>query len=1149
MTLETKPMFEEVPPQPSYKEVEARVLEFWKEKDVFKRSEAKDGPNFVFYEGPPTANGQPAMHHVLARAFKDLFPRYKSMKGFKVSRKGGWDTHGLPVEVAVEKKLGLRGRNHGASREEMQEFNKLCRESVFTNIQDWNYFTDRMGYWVDLEKPYVTYQDEYIESVWNLLKRLWDKGLIERDYKVVPVSPRIGTTLSANEIADGYRMVDDPSVYVRFPVKPETTPAGLRESLESQGLSLDSLEKLALVIWTTTPWTLPSNTMAAVNPDLEYVITKSQSGHIVIAAGAVERMSALYKDQPALEVVARFKGALLEFWQYEQPFPEVFEDLNLNGEKWSNGPRANPRAHFVALADFVTDEDGSGVAHEAPVYGAEDLELSRKYGSVLCFGTNGNGIMQVTSEKGKFFKDADRGLVREMRDRGVMFWAGQINHSYPFHDRTDDPILYFARPSWFVRTHSMRHELSQANQKINWVPEHIKDGRFGNWLATNVDWSISRERFWGTPLPFWRSEDGSEVICVGSVAELGRLSGQDLSELDLHRPSVDDITFERNGRKFFRVPEVLDVWFDSGAMPFAQWHLLIDTDRKITDAEQLLNNAGLSFYMRENRVDPKWLEKPAQFIEELRQVHPDLPKLAITARTFPDGPPVNLENGAVFAQQFPADFICEAIDQTRGWFYSLHAISTLLYKQPAFKNVICLGHLVDEKGQKMSKSKGNVLDPIPAFDKYGADSVRWYMFTASEPGDTKRFSERLVAEGQRGFVNTLWNVYSFFTLYANLDQPDLQHPPALESRPEIDRWLVSKLEQTIQTMTACLEAYDARGAGKSLEALIEALSNWYVRRNRRRFWTQDGQVDQAAYATLYEALTTCAKLAAPFTPFLAEALYQNLVPRVDATAPDSVHLCAYPEFNAARCDAKLVSEMEAVLKVVDLGRAARGQANLKLRQPLAKVMVRARTPEDARALERFSDQISEELNVKLVSFLEDGADLVQYTLKPNLPTLGRKYGKNIPAIRAALGGQNSAQIAKAARAGQNVQLETSDGTFELEPADILVDAKSPEGYAALEADGFLVAFDSTLSPELEREGIVRDLVRAIQQARKDADFEVSDHITVRLNLDGQMLEAAKEWQEFIKGETLCDGLEFAFPSSGDVIVPLEDGGSLGLKRA
>ena len=1090
MTLESRPMFDEVPPQPSYQEVEAKVLEFWKEKDVFKRSEAKEGPNFVFYEGPPTANGQPAMHHVLARAFKDLFPRYKSMKGFKVSRKGGWDTHGLPVEIAVEKKMGLTGRNHGGTRAQMEEFNKLCRESVFTNIQAWNEFTERMAYWVDLEKPYVTYHNEYIESVWNLLKRLWDQGLVERDYKVVPVSPRIGSTLSANEIADGYREVPDPSVYVRFPLKLETIPDALRSSLESQGVSLDGLEMLALVVWTTTPWTLPSNTMAAVNPDLEYVIARTHLGHILIAAGAVERMSLLYKDQPALEVLARFKGELMEFWQYEQPFPEVFEELNLNREKWSNGPGGKPRAHFVALADFVTDSDGSGVAHEAPVYGAEDLELSRKYGSVLCFGTNGNGIMQVTDERGKFFKDADKGLIRLMKDRGVMYHAGQIVHSYPFHDRTGDPILYFARPSWFVRTNKMRHKLAEDNQKINWVPAHIKDGRFGNWLENNVDWSISRERYWGTPLPFWKSEDG-EYVCVGSVQELETLMGQKLENPDLHRPYIDDPTFEKDGKLFSRVPEVLDVWFDSGAMPYAQWHLLLGPD-------------GMAH-------DPAVLKH--------------------------------------FESQFPADFICEAIDQTRGWFYSLHAISSLLYGQPCYKNVICLGHLVDEKGAKMSKSKGNVVEPIPAFDKFGADSVRWYMFTASEPGDTKRFSERLIAEAQRGFVNTLWNVYSFFTLYANLDQPDLQHSPALESRPEIDRWLIATLEQTAKTVNEALDRYDARAAGKALEALVDGLSNWYVRRNRRRFWTQDGQVDQAAYATLYEALVMAAKLAAPFTPFLAEALYQNLVVRLDSSALDSVHLCAYPEFNPARFDAKLVSEMEAVLKIVDLGRAARGQANLKLRQPLSEVMVRARTAEDARGLERFSDQISEELNVKKVSFLQEGASLVEYALKPNLPTLGRKYGRSIPAIRAALSGGNTASIAKLVRDGQNIQLETSDGTFELEPADVLVDAKSPEGYAALEGDGFLVAFDSKLSPELEREGIVRDLVRAIQQARKDANFEVSDHITVRFNLDGQMLEAAHEWLEFIKGETLCDMLEFALPESGDVVVPLEDGGSLGLKRA
>ncbi len=1088
---QAKQMFDPVAAQTSYRDVEARVLEFWKAEKIFEQSETSRAgkPEFVFYEGPPTANGLPAMHHVLARAFKDLFPRFKTMRGFHVTRKAGWDTHGLPVEIAVEKKLGLSGRNHGASRAEMEEFNRLCRESVFANIQVWNEFTDRLGMWLDLDDAYVTYKNEYIESVWNLLKRLWEKGLVEQDYKVVPVSPRIGSTLSANEIADGYRDVPDPSVYVRFPVKLETTPTALKTELEQQGVKLESLEKPALVVWTTTPWTLPSNTMAAVNPELEYVLAKSPQGHIVVSAGAVERMSELYKDQPPLEVVARFPGALMEWWQYEQPFPEVFAELELDGEKWSRG-REQPRAHFVALADFVSDTDGSGIAHEAPVYGAEDLELSRKYDAVLCFGTNVNGIMQVTSEKGQFFKDADKNLIRSMKERGVMYHAGQIVHSYPFHDRTGDPILYFAKRSWFVRTSQKRAELAAANQKINWVPPHIKDGRFGNWLENNVDWSISRERYWGTPLPFWISEDGTEKVCVGSVKELEQLSGQKLEQLDLHRPFVDDVTFTQNGKTFKRVPEVLDVWFDSGAMPYAQWHLVFDADG-VAQSQEVLET---------------------------------------------------------FNKHFPADYICEAIDQTRGWFYSLHAISTLLYDQPCYKNVICLGHLVDEKGKKMSKSLGNVVEPLPAFDKYGADSVRWYMFTATEPGDVKRFSERLVAEAQRGFVNTLWNTYSFFVLYANLDRPDLKNPPPLEDRPEIDRWLMARLEQTKKLVTDGLENYDARGAGRALEAFVDELSNWYVRRNRKRFWGGDGGVDNAAYATLYEALVTVSKLTAPLTPFLAEALYRNLVLSVDSSVPVSVHLTEWPEFNAAKFDEKLVLEMDAVLHVVDLGRAARGQSNLKTRQPLPEVMVRARTPEANAALARFTDLLEDELNVKKVSFLEDGASLVSYTLKPNLPTLGKKYGKSIPAIKKALETGDVAGIAKMVHDGQSFTLETESGSFDLEPTDVLVDAKSPEGLTAVEQDGFLVAFDTKLTPELLREGLARDLVRAVQQARKDAGFDVSDRIELHANLEGEMLSAARAFEAYLTGETLTEKLEYTSPLPDDFVVTLEDGGSVGLKR-
>ncbi len=1092
--------FNEVSPQVSYKDVEARVLEFWKARDIFGQTESKPAPSgeFVFYEGPPTANGQPAMHHVLARAFKDIFPRFKVMNGFHVTRKGGWDTHGLPVEIAVEKKMGMKGRNHGSSRAELEEFNRLCRESVFSNILDWNYFTERLGMWVDLENAYVTYKNEYIESVWNLLKRLWDKGLVERDFKVVPVSPRIGSTLSKAELGDenSYQMVDDPSVYVRLPVKLETTPQDLRASLEAQGVDLTKLEQPALIVWTTTPWTLPSNTLAAVNPNLEYVLCSSPMGHIVIAKNAVTRISELNKDAPPLEVLATFKGELMHFWQYEQPFPEVFEELGLNKDKFSSrkagtvgADSSHPRAHIVVLADFVGDEDGSGLAHQAPVYGAEDLEVGKSYDCVLCFGTNGNGIMQVTDERGKFFKDADKGLIKTMRERGLMYHAGTLKHRYPFHDRTGDPILYFARPSWFIRTEKMSKRMSETNQEINWIPEHIKDGRFGKWLEGNVDWGISRERYWGSPLPFWVSEDGRDYVCVGSVAELENLMGKELENEDLHRPYIDDATFIKDGKTFSRVPEVLDVWFDSGAMPYAQWHLLLDADGVARSKETL----------------------------------------------------------DTFEKHFPADYICEAIDQTRGWFYSLHAIGTLLYDQPVYKNVICLGHLVDEKGAKMSKSKGNVVEPLPAFDKFGADSVRWYMFTGSEPGDTKRFSERLIAEGQRGFINTLWNVYSFFVLYANLDNPDLKVAPTLETRPEIDRWLISRLEGLVQTVTEALNNYDARKGGKALEAFVDELSNWYVRRNRRRFWTQDGIVDSSAYATLYEALVTVTKLAAPFTPFLSESLYQNLVVGLDSSAPESVHLCEFPKFNAARFDAQLVSEMQAVIRVVDLGRAARGQANLKLRQPLAEVMLRARESTDNLALERFTSTIAEELNVKTVKLLEEGTNLISYNLKPNLPTLGRKYGKNIPAIREALLQGDSSAIVSSVNKNQNFTLETADGAFLLEPADVLVDAKSPEGFAAVEQDGLLVAFTTELTKDLILEGLARDLLRAVQQGRKDSGLEVSNRIALRLDLSGDWLEAAKAWEATLREDTLCDFLEFSSPLSSDFVVSLEEG-RLGLAK-
>ncbi|MBF6595064.1 MAG: isoleucine--tRNA ligase [Thermaceae bacterium] len=1071
--------------------LEASVLSFWKEQRIFEKSEEKPAleGEFVFYEGPPTANGKPAMHHVLARSFKDLFPRYKAMQGFHVTRKGGWDTHGLPVEIAVEKKLGVLGRKT-LSRDEIAEFTKLCREWVFENITDWNHFTERMGYWVDLDDPYITYQNSYIESVWNLLKRMWDKGMVVRDYKVVPLSPRISTTLSQNEIADGYKEVDDPSVYVRFPLKLETTPQTVRGKLEAQGVRLESLENPAILVWTTTPWTLPSNTMAAVNPKMDYTLVKSPSvGHLILATDAVQRVAELHKEE--LEVVAHLKGEDMEWWTYAPPFPEVWQEIfeknepvNYSGSQiLINQSRGKPFIHFVALADFVSAEDGSGIAHEAPVYGAEDLEIARKYGAVFIFGTDDHGVMQVTGERGKFFKDADKGLIREMKERGVMYHAGQIRHRYPFHDRTGDPILYFAKPSWYVKTSNYRKQLYDNNERINWVPEHIKHGRFGNWLKDNVDWAISRERYWGTPLPFWVAEDGSESVCVGSVAELSQLAGRDLSDLDLHRPYVDDITFVRGSKTFKRVPEVLDVWFDSGAMPYAQWHLMLEEDSD----PQILGTSNSRYTM-------------------------------VSLKPMPG----NEKNAEQAARHFPADFISEAIDQTRGWFYSLHAISTLLYDQPAFKNVICLGHLVDEKGKKMSKSVGNVVEPLAVFDKYGADAVRWYMFTASDPGDTKRFSERLVAEAMRGFLNTLWNVYSFFVLYANLDKPDLKHAPEVNQRPEIDRWLVSRTQHLIQAISKALEHYDARGAATALEDFVEELSNWYVRRNRRRFWKNEDAADrEAAYATLWQALVTVAQLAAPFTPFVTEALWQNLVRSVDVDAAESVHLSGWPKADSSLNDETLLAQMGAVVKVVGLARAARGVSGVKTRMPLPKVLVTAPTEDERTGLRHFADEIAEELNVKAVEVLDFSQKLLSYRVLPNLPILGKKYGKQVPAIRAALSELDSRHVAATVKAEKELKLELNGETVAIMPEELLLEAQSPEGYSAQEQDGYLAALEVIVDDALFLEGLARDLVRLVQQARKEMGLQVSDRIHLTYAAEGKYAESLMQFGPRLQEETLA----------------------------
>ena len=1067
--VEERKLFREVT-EANFPKLEEAVLAFWRENHIFAKSDRKSAPKgeFVFYEGPPTANGKPAMHHVLARCFKDIFPRYKTMQGYHVTRKGGWDTHGLPVEIAVEKKLGVLGRK-ALKYEEIAEFTRQCREWVFANIEDWNYFTERMGMWLDLENAYVTYHNSYIESVWNLLKRMWDKGMLVQDYKVVPLSPRISTTLSQNEIADGYKEVDDPSVYVRFPLKQETTPQAVQEKLQAQRVRLEDLEGLAILVWTTTPWTLPSNTMAAVNPDMDYAVVKSPSvGHLIVATEAVERLKALRKEE--LEIIAHLKGCDMEWWEYIPPFPEVCVELGVVQQQGEKRPDGKPIMHFVALAEFVSAEDGSGVAHEAPVYGAEDLELARRYNTPLLFGTNEYGLMQVTDERGKFFKDADRGLIRIMKERGVMYHAGQIRHRYPFYDRTGDPILYFAKPSWYIKTSNFRQALYENNEKINWIPEHIKHGRFGNWLKDNVDWAISRERYWGTPLPFWVAEDGSEYICVGSVRELSELVGRDLSDLDLHRPYVDEITFVKNGKTFRRVPEVLDVWFDSGAMPYAQWHLMV-------------NQEG----------------KPLPGFEE---------------------------NFELWRKHFPADYICEAIDQTRGWFYSLHAISTLLYNQPCFKNVICLGHLVDEKGHKMSKSKGNVVEPLPMFDKYGADAVRWYLLTGSEPGEQKRFSERLVQEAQRGFLGTLWNVYSFFVLYANLDRPNLNQRPPMQDRPEMDRWLVARQQQLIQQVTAALDAYDARGAGKALEQFVEELSNWYVRRNRRRFWKNENPTDrESAYATLWEALVTVAQLTAPFTPFIAEALWQNLVRSIQPEAAESVHLSDWPQADLSLIDPVLLTQMGAVLKVVGLARSARATSGIKTRIPLPRLLVTAPSEAELAGLRHFADEIADELNVKQVEVLGLGEELLSYRVLPNLPVLGKKYGKRVPTIRAALAELDSQMVARTLKAGKSLSLEIEGEHIVLQPQEVLLEALSPEGFAAQEEGGYMAALEVRLDEELLLEGLSRDLIRLVQQARKEMGLNVSDRIHLTYQAEGKYAQSLARFGARLQEETLALSLK------------------------
>ena len=1113
--------FEDVPSRYDGVALEEKVLALWREHDVFneaqRRSEGR--PLYCWNEGPPTANGRPGIHHVLARTFKDVFPRFKHMQGYHCPRKAGWDTHGLPVEHEIEKELGIFDKAEIERRVGVAEFTRRCRESVMRYIGDWEKMTERMGFWVNMRDAYYTLDNAFIESVWWLLRQIWDKGLIYQGYKVVPYDPRIGATLSSHEVALGYKEVEDPSIHVRFPVEGE--------------------ERTSFLVWTTTPWTLPSNLALAVHPEVDYVYARVNGGEgegeTLILAEALAG-SALRDDGYTVE--KRVKGADLEGIRYVRLFDHL--------------PAEGPICRVWA-ADFVTVEDGTGIVHCAPAYGEDDIRLCRAKGLPVVHGVGLDGcfVPEVEPVAGKFFKDADPILIALLEERGLMYRSERYRHNYPHGWRTGDPLIYYAKHAWYIETSRFRDRMVALNRTINWVPETIRDGRFGNWLANNVDWALSRERFWGTPLPVWTDGEGG-FMCIGSVAELESLCGRSLRDVDLHRPAVDEITFTHpdTGRTWRRVPEVIDCWFDSGAMSYAQFH-----------------------YPFENRER--------------------------------------------FESRFPADYICEAIDQTRGWFYSLHAIAALVSDSVAYRNCVCLAHIVDKDGRKMSKSQGNIVDPYDVFDHVGADPLRWYLACRIAPEVQKRISVDFVREVASGFINTWWNTYAFFVMYAKLDKVDLGRGAyggtrerqvresgvnldavdpgrdiPLAERPEIDRWALALLHRTVVEVTGALEGYDVLAAGKAIESFVDQLSNWYVRRNRRRFWkAAAGRDKQAAYLTLYECLHTANRLMAPIMPFISEAVHQNLVRGVDEAACLSVHMSYWPKPDPEARDDALLAEIDAVQRVVGLGRAARNRSGLRVRQPLSRLLVRTPGETEAAVLARFDAQILEELNVKALEMLAPDAELVGYRIKPNLPRLGKRYGKRIPAIRAALANADAGAVAAAVAAGRTFAVEiafpgggisgdASSGAgssteaaggeilrggrpsgdaagseivsggessgeaagseavsgagsssagvagseaLTFEPEDVLVETTSAEGYACAEEGGWLVGLDTVLTEALEREGLARELVRTVQEARKQAGLEVSDRITLRIDGSAEVAAALDAHRDYVMEETLATG--------------------------
>ncbi|TBH21079.1 isoleucine--tRNA ligase [Thermus thermamylovorans] len=1016
-------MFKEVG-EPHFPRLEEEVLAFWKRERIFEKSveNRKGRPRYTVYEGPPTANGLPHVGHAQARSYKDLFPRYKAMRGYYVPRRAGWDTHGLPVELEVEKKLGLKSKRE-IEAYGIERFNQACRESVFTYEREWEAFTERLGYWVDLKDAYATLDPSYVESIWWSLKNLFDRGLLYRDHKVVPYCPRCGTPLSSHELSLGYKEITDPSVYVRLPLK---EPGRL------------GLSRASLLIWTTTPWTLPGNVAAAVHPEFTYAAFQVEGEALILEENLGKKL--LGEETPILKT---FSGKELEGLPYEPPYPQGVE-----------------RGYFVVLAEYVSREDGTGIVHQAPAFGAEDLETGRRYGLPLLKTVDEEGRLLVAPFEGLPFREANRAILKDLRSRGLLFKEESYLHSYPHCWRCSTPLMYYATETWFIRNTLFKEELIRKNQEIHWVPPHIQEGRYGEWLRNLVDWALSRNRYWGTPLPIWVCGSCGEEEAIGSFQELKARAIQPLPEpFDPHRPYVDGVELRCTcGGTMRRVPYVIDVWYDSGAMPFASLH-------------------------------------------------------------YP------FENEEEFKEAFPADFIAEGIDQTRGWFNSLHQLGVMLFGSIAFKNVICHGLILDEKGQKMSKSKGNVVDPWDILREFGADALRWYIYISAPPEADRRFGPSLVREAVRDHFLTLWNVYSFFVTYANLDRPDLRNPPPPEKRSELDRWLLARMQDLIGRVTEALEAYDPTQSSRALrDFVVEDLSQWYVRRGRRRYWKNEDPLDrEAAYATLYEALVLIAKLSAPFTPFLAEVLWQNLVRSVFPEAPLSVHLADWPEVDPHLVDEELVAKMRAVLKVVDLARSARAKSGVKTRTPLPLLLLTAPSALEREGLRHFAPEIAEELNVKEVRVLEPGEEILSYRVLPNLKLLGKKYGKRVPALREALE-REASRVARSALKGEPVALEVEGETLVLAPEEVLLEAQAPEGYLALEKDGYVAALEVRVTEELRLEGLARDLIRHLQQTRKEMGLKVSDRIRVGYEAEGAYREALARHGAWIAGEVLA--LEF-----------------------